>query len=55
MGALAEVKTSSEPTYKREENNTERLLRLSEEAARGKTVEVTDFSDEGLFRLFSRK
>ena len=55
MVAVAKQKKIRHDDGLREETNVERLLRLSEEAARGKLVDVTDLSDDDFFKIISRK
>jgi hypothetical protein len=55
MVAVAGQKRVTYAVETQKESNIERLLRLSEEAARGKLIDVTEMSDDDFFKVISRK
>ena len=55
MVAVAMQKRVTYAVETQKESNIERLLRLSEEAARGKLIDVTEMSDDDFFKVISRK
>lgn len=55
MVAVARQNRVSYEVETNRESNIDRLLRLSEEAARGKLIDVTEMSDKDFFKVISRK
>ncbi len=55
MVAVARQKRVTYAVETQKESNIERLLRLSEEAARRKLIDVTEMSDDDFFKIISRK